>query len=93
MKTIRQVLEEIENDNADMNKKMQQVSLYSDNLRKQIIELNNMWKKKSIDDMEYRKKMEELNKQLELQRQQAEKNRIAQNAVSRGVNQPEEPVI
>lgn len=93
MKTIRQVLEELDNDQMEIVKKIQQVSLYSDNLRRQIIELNNMWKKKSIDDAQYKKRMEDINKQLEAQRKESEKNKIAQLATNRGVNQPAEPII
>lgn len=93
MKTLRQLFEELDNDQNDILKKIQQLSLYSDNLKRQVIELNNMWKKKSIDDSEYKRRMEELNKQLASQKEQSEKNAIAQNAINKGVNQPQQPIV
>lgn len=93
MKTLRQIFEELDNDQANIIKKIQEVNLNSENLKRQIVELNNMYKKKSIDDMEYKKRMEEINKQLVSQKQQADKNRIAQSAVSKGVAQPNQQII
>lgn len=93
MKTLRQIFEELDNDQADILKKIQELNLHSDNLKRQVNELNNMWRKKAINDSEYKKRMEELNKQLADQKQQAEKNKIAQNAANSGVNPPEQTVI
>lgn len=93
MKTLRQVFEELDTEQMDIVKKIQEVSLNSDALKRQIVELNNMWKKKAIDDAEYKKRMDDLNKQLTAQKQQAERNRLAQTATSQGINQPQKPII
>ena len=52
MKTLRQIFEELDTEQMDILKKIQEVSLQSDGLKRQVIELNNMWKKKSINDAE-----------------------------------------
>lgn len=93
MKTLRQIFEELDTEQMDIVKKIQEVSLNSDALKRQIVELNNMWKKKAIDDAEYKKRMDDLNKQLTAQKQQAERNRLAQTATNQGINQPQKPII
>jgi septal ring factor EnvC (AmiA/AmiB activator) len=93
MKTLRQIFEELDTEQMDILKKIQEISLQSDGLKRQVIELNNMWKKKSINDAEYKQRMEELNKQLEAQKKQAEKNKLAQTAIAQGIKQPEQPIV
>jgi hypothetical protein len=86
MKTLKEILEAL-NDQEDISKKIQQVSLNSDILKRQLLELNNMWKKKTINDAEYKKRMEDLNKQLMAQKQQSDRVKTTQLAANKGINQ------
>lgn len=87
MKTLRKILEGLENDQEDVSKKIQQVSLSSEVLKRQLLDLNNAWKRKNINDADYKKRMEELNKQLMAQKQQADRVKTTQLAINKGINQ------
>lgn len=92
MRTLGEILEAL-NDQDDIAKKIQEVNLNSEMLKKQLLDLNNMWKKKAINDIEYKKKMDELNKQLMNQKQNSERNRIAQTAMNRGITPPQQNIL
>lgn len=86
MKTLKQVLEELENDPL-INQKVKQMNVDTQNLQRQANELNILLRKKSINDAEYKKRMELINKQLMQQKEQLEKNKNVQNPViNQGVN-------
>lgn len=92
MKTLKEILEAL-NDQEDITKKIQQVSLNSDVLKRQLLELNNMWKKKAIDDAEYKKRMDNLNKQLMAQKQQSDRINVTQTAINKGINQTPQQIV
>lgn len=86
MKTLRQIFEQLEDDPL-INQKVKQMNVDTQNLQRQANELNILLRKKSINDIEYKKRMELINKQLMQQKEQLEKNKNVQNPViNQGVN-------
>ena len=81
MKTLKQIFEQLENDPL-INQKVQQMNIDTQKLQKQANELNMLLKKKAIDDSEYKKRMELINKQLLQQKEQLEKNKNLQNTAA-----------
>lgn len=87
MKTLKQIFEQLENDSL-INQKVQQMNIDTQKLQKQANELNMLLKKKAIDDSEYKKRMELINKQLLQQKEQLEKNKNLQNPAANPAANP-----
>ena len=87
MKTLKQIFEQLENDPL-INQKVQQMNIDTQKLQKQANELNMLLKKKAIDDSEYKKRMELINKQLLQQKEQLEKNKNLQNPAANPAANP-----
>lgn len=78
MKTLKQIFEQLESDPL-INQKVKQINLDSQNLQKQADELNILLRKKAIDDAEYKKRMDLINKQLSQQKEQLQNNQATRN--------------